>query len=100
MITVDTQGGGHGATVQADGPLTIEAAEGLRAALITALDRDADVTADLSGAEELDLACMQVLLAARKACSAAGGTLTIKGLPEGLGRAVRDAGLTGLTTAA
>lgn len=78
--------------MRADGPLTIDEAARLRDVLLDASSRHPAVTVDLSLAEEMDLACMQVLLAA---CARTEGRapVRVRNMPGRLARAFGEAGL-------
>ena len=66
-------------TVKPSGSLTVERASSLKAELAAALAGGDEVRIDLSSIEELDLACLQVLYAARSSAKAAGKALGLTG---------------------
>ena len=59
------------------GPLTVRAAKQIRARLTDALRQYPAVTIDCSGATEVDLSFIQLILSARKSASAAAKTLSL-----------------------
>jgi anti-anti-sigma regulatory factor len=64
-------------TIACDGTLTIARAEELRETLLSALDQGCDVLVDCSGAAEVDLSFLQLLLAARSSAARRGVALKV-----------------------
>lgn len=58
--------------IKPTGALVIDRASTLKAEIAAALDSSADIVVDLSLVEELDLSCLQILYAARRAALKAG----------------------------
>jgi ABC-type transporter Mla MlaB component len=76
------------------GPLTVRLAKQIRARIIEALGQFPSVTIDCSGATEVDLSFIQLILSARKSASASAKTLSLAQPADGaLLEALRQAGL-------
>ena len=76
------------------GPLTVRVAKPIRARIIEALRQFPSVTIDCSGATEVDLSFIQLVLSARKSASASAKTLSLAQPADGaLLEALRQAGL-------
>jgi ABC-type transporter Mla MlaB component len=76
------------------GPLTVRLAKRIRARIIEALGQFPSVTIDCSGATEVDLSFIQLILSARKSASASAKTLSLAQPADGaLLEALRQAGL-------
>lgn len=71
----------RGTSVQLNwqGRLSIEDVAPLREALLAALNQHADISIDLAGVEEFDLACIQLLCSACGSVSLRGKRLTLRG---------------------
>jgi anti-anti-sigma factor len=81
------------ATVHLEGTVDIGCAADLKQALLDALAGGA-VRVALRDATEIDVTALQLLLAAERACAAAGTKLTLSGpVPEAIRAIARDAGL-------
>jgi anti-anti-sigma regulatory factor len=61
------------------GALIIDRASAFKSEMAAALAKSRKITVDLSLVEELDLACLQILYAARRATAASGGELHLTG---------------------
>lgn len=76
------------------GALTVRVAKQIRARMIDAFREFPSVTVDCSGASEVDLSFIQLMLAARKSAAAAAKTLSFTQPADGaLLEALRQAGL-------
>lgn len=76
------------------GPLTVRVAKPLRARIMDALRQFPTVTIDCSGAAEVDLSFIQLMLSARKSAQASGKTLSLAQPADGpLREALMQAGL-------
>ena len=76
------------------GPLTVRVAKQIRTRVIDALRQFPSVTIDCSGASEVDLSFIQLVLSARKSASACAKTLLLAQPADGaLLEALRQAGL-------
>jgi anti-anti-sigma factor len=64
--------------VTASGQLTIEHAAEMRDALLEALSTDGDMRIDMSGVEEADLTCVQLICSACKSARATGKNIYVK----------------------
>jgi DNA-binding transcriptional ArsR family regulator len=74
--------------------LTVRLAKQIRARIIEALGQFPSVTIDCSGATEVDLSFIQLILSARKSASASAKTLSLAQPADGaLLEALRQAGL-------
>jgi len=73
------QGSKSARTVNLQGPLTIDKAAGIKASLAEALAAASVVIVDISSAEDMDLACLQALYAARAEAKAGGKQLHLEG---------------------
>jgi len=81
--------------LKVEGPLTIHMAPGLRAALAGAVEADGRVVLDLSEAEEVDLACLQLVYSALLTAEGMVATLTVRDRASGaFAQAAEAAGLT------
>jgi anti-anti-sigma regulatory factor len=67
--------------------LTLAAVDGLRASLLAALDRGIDLVVECSGATDVDLSFLQLLISARLSARQRGRSLTLKGAEGGPVRA-------------
>ena len=65
-------------TVKFDGALTVPNADALHARLVAALDRNEPVLLDLSGATDIDVAFLQLVVAAQKTASAKNIALSLR----------------------
>jgi anti-anti-sigma regulatory factor len=78
----------------ATGRLSIQDAGGLKDLLMEAYRTRDEVQLDLSGAESVDLACMQVLCTANRTFRKEGKRVCITGaLPEGVRRSLEEIGI-------
>jgi ABC-type transporter Mla MlaB component len=76
------------------GPLTVRVAKQIRARVIDALRQFPHLTIDCSGASEVDLSFIQLMLAARRSASAASKTISFAQSADGaLLEALQQAGL-------
>ena len=73
------------------GELTLDVAQDLKSELLDSLRRQEPVTLDLEAVKEVDLACLQVLLAARRTFARHGRQLEIRP-GECVGRTWAEAG--------
>ena len=65
--------------ISLDGELTIYSAAAIKVKLMQALKACTDLEIDLSRVSEMDTAGMQLLIAAKRALMAGGGTLSLSG---------------------
>jgi ABC-type transporter Mla MlaB component len=72
------------ARVILDGPLTVRWIDTVQAKLVAALLRHTIVTVDCTGATEVDLSLIQLLIAARTSARHAGKTLRMAAPAEGV----------------
>ncbi len=79
---------GSGARLALDGELTIRTIEAIHARLTDALAAGGDLLIDTTHATQVDIAFIQLVLAARRSAAAAGTSLT---LAAPAGGALRDA---------
>jgi anti-anti-sigma regulatory factor len=74
------QGSSQASTVNLSGSLTIEKAADIKRELSAALSTSSFVSVDISAIEDMDLACLQALYAARAEAKAAGKELHLSGV--------------------
>ena len=63
--------------VHLTGPLTVPTAAAVRSQLLAALDGSPSVAVDISGATEIDVTFLQILIAAQRTAQARGADLTL-----------------------
>jgi anti-anti-sigma regulatory factor len=73
------QGSSQTSTVNLSGSLTIEKAAEIKRELAAALSSSSRVSVDISAIEDIDLACLQALYAARAEAKALGKELHLEG---------------------
>lgn len=78
----DMQPDSPASTLELAASLTIDRAAELRAQLTEVLAASGRVILDFSRVEEVDLACLQVIFAARSSARASGKSLGFSGLPS------------------
>lgn len=74
------------------GEMDLYAAEELRRALVELLEAEGPARVDVSGAESWDLACLQLLYAARRTAAERGRRLMVEGRGEAFAAACRAIG--------
>ena len=77
LLTIPIMENRDGATVvRLDGPLTVSTADATKARLMAALDRESFVV-DCTGATEIDLSFVQLVIAARRSAELRGKTIEL-----------------------
>ena len=95
MATMHMEDKDNTSILKVEGPLSIQDASALRDCLLKALGSAEGIVIDLSGAEAIDLACLQVLCSAHKTYALAHkGIRMAGGLPEGVVRSLFAIALT------
>jgi anti-anti-sigma regulatory factor len=82
-----------GARLVLKGNVTVVSAERLHRTALESLELNADVTADLGAADDLDASALQILLALRRSLQARGRNLRLAGSSPLLDESLRLAGL-------
>jgi anti-anti-sigma regulatory factor len=91
MGKLKLEGSAEAKKLTAAGSLTIQDASTLKGLLMEAYNSTADLLIDLTGAQSLDLACIQVLCSANITYRKAGRHIGISGdLPEGVTKSIKD----------
>ncbi|MGD0819456.1 MAG: STAS domain-containing protein [Desulfomonilia bacterium] len=94
MAKIDKIDNDNTMILRVQGALSIQDASALRDCLLKALGSTESLVIDLSGAEAIDLACLQVLCSAHKTFSKAQKSIGITGeLPEGIVRSLSSVAL-------
>lgn len=93
-LTVTVQRGPGGVLVSLTGEVTLGTIARLRDALRVVYERPrADVVVDVDGVAFFDSAGLATLVAARRRCAAAGGSLRLRGVSPALARLLAASGL-------
>lgn len=81
-------------TLKVQGPMSIIDATTLRSLLLEALSSRRDLSLDLSGADSIDLSCVQVLCSAHRTFSRVNMKIVLcTGMPQGIVNAIATLGL-------
>ena len=94
MAKIDMLDNENTRIIKVQGALSIQDSSALRRCLLEALDSPESLLLDLTDAQTIDLACIQVLCSAHKTFSKARKDIGITGeLPEGIVRSLSSAAL-------
>lgn len=81
------------ATLKIEGSMSIYEAKAIRAELLVSLTNDEELTLDLNGVTDCDIACLQLLFSAQKTAAEEGKGFCISGTPTPVRNLLRDAGI-------